>query len=420
MTSLAYGALWIFVFSMPWERMLRLPGVSIVPRVAGGVALGLALLAVVMSGRFRRLHIFHMAAVLFWIWAGAELLLYHYGERLPYKFWTYGQLILVVWMIWELASSESRQRGLMTAYVFGAYIAAFETILVYRRQADALRRFSAGGGDANDLAMVLALAVPMAWYLGMTYRQPILRWACRAYLPVAVVAVGLTGSRGGMLATTVALLVVPLFMTRLSPGRLVTAILIMATAGILAVAYTPETLIERLSTTRVEVEGGRFGGRGKLWKAGLAVYPENPVFGYGTGGFKSAITPRLGPMSQVAHNSYLSVLVEQGAVGFLLYMTMIFAVLKSILKLPVLERRFALVLLATLGIAMLPLTWEDRRAAWFVLATLLGFSQAYVTGRLGASQQPSVAAPVTGRRTAIRPRERLRMPSRDDARDAPA
>lgn len=422
MTSLAYAVLWIFVFSIPWERMLRLPGVSIVPRVAGAVALGLALLAVVISGRLRRWHPFHVAAVLFWAWAAAELFLFHYGDRLPYKFWTYGQLILVLWLIWELAPSEPRQRGLLTAFVFGTYVAAFETIMVYRREAGALRRFSAGGTDANDLAMVLALAVPMAWYLGMRYRQPLLRWACRAYLPVAVVAIGLTGSRGGMLATTVALLVVPLSMTTLSPGRLATSIVVLGTAGALAVAYTPETLIERLATTGTEVAGRSFGGRGRLWRAGLAAIPENPVFGFGTGGFRSAITPRLGPASQVAHNSYLSVLVEQGIVGFVLYMAMFVAVFLSILKLPLLERRFALVLLATLGVAMFPLTWEDRRAVWFVLAALLGLSQAHVAGRGAAARQPSArgVAAAAGRPRAARPLGRPTVPGRDDARDAPA
>jgi O-antigen ligase len=325
-------------------------------------------------------------------------------------------------MIWELVPSERRLRGLLTAFVFGAYVAAFETFRVYRTEAGALRRFSAGGLDGNDLAMVFALALPMAWYLGMTYRQPLLRWACRAYLPVAVFTVGLTGSRGGMLATTVALLTVPLSMTRLSPGRLATSIVMLGAAGALAVAYIPETLIQRLATTGMEVEGGSFGGRGKLWRAGLAVFPENPVFGYGTGGFKSAITPRLGPASQVAHNSYLSVLVEQGIVGFVLYMTMFVVVFLSVLKLPLLERRFALVLLATLGVAMFPLTWEDRRAVWFVLAALLGLSQAHVAGRGAAARQPSArgVAPVAGRPRAARPQERPTVPGRDDTGDAPA
>jgi hypothetical protein len=419
MTTIAYAALWIFVFSVPWEKTLALPGVSIIARGTGGVALGLTVLAVVISGRLRRWHGLHVAAVLFWTWAAIELFLFHFGQRLPFKFWTYGQLILMLWMIWELAPSERRVRGLLTAYVFGAYVAAFETFKVFRKQADALRRFAAGGLDGNDLAMVLALALPMAWYLGMTYRQPLLRWACRAYLPVAVLTVGLTGSRGGMLATTVALLMVPLSMTRLSPGRLATSALMLAAAGAIAVAYVPETLIERLATTRTEVQGGRFGGRGKLWEAGLEVFPENPVFGYGTGGFKSAITPKLGLAAQVAHNSFVSVLVEQGIVGFLLYMMMFLAVFRSVLKLPMLERRFALVLLATLVVAMLPLTWEDRRPAWIVLAALIGLSNARIAEKDGAARQlsPARAAPSVVRPRITRSPERLTTRGRDDVGD---
>lgn len=376
MSTIAYAGLWIFVFSLPWEKMLALPGLAIVARALGATAAVLTLLSVVMSGRLRRLHPAHVAALLFWAWAGLELFLFHSGDRLPYKFWTFGQLILVMWMIWELAVTEQRVRGLLAAFVLGAYIAAFDTFMLFRREAGTLRRFSAGGLDGNDLAMVLALSLPMAWYLGMVLRRPLLRWACRAYLPVAVLGVGLTGSRGGMLATTVALMFIPLSMTRLSPGRLVTALVMLLAAGCLAVAFVPETLIERLATTGTEVEAGRFGGRGKLWKAGLAVVPENPVFGHGIGSFKTAITPRLGSAAQVAHNSYVSVLVEQGIVGLALYLGMFVAVFVSVLKLPRLERRFALVLMATLAVAMFPLTWEDRRPAWFVLSVLLALSQA--------------------------------------------
>lgn len=422
MIPLAYGLLWIFVFSIPWERLLVLPGVAIIPRVTGGVALALALVAVVTSGRFRRWHVFHVVALLFWVWAGTTLFFSHTGERLPSKFWTFGQLLLVLWMIWEVAQSEGRQRGLLTAYVLGAYVAAFDTILVYRRQAEALRRFAAGGADPNDLAMVLALGVPMAWYLGTTYRQPVLRWVCRAYLPVAVVAIGLTGSRGGMVAITVALLFVPLSMTSLSPGRLVTSMAMLGVAGAVAVVYVPETLVERLFTIGSELEGGRIGGRGKLWEAGLEAFELKPLAGYGSGHFKTAITPMLAGASQVAHNSFISVLVEQGIVGFLLYMAMLGTVFLSVLKLPTLERRFALVLMATLGVAMLPLTWEDRRAVWVILAILLGFSQTQIADTEGAALEPSLprAAPVTARPRAPRALQRPTVPRRSDAPDVTA
>jgi O-antigen ligase len=403
MSSIAYAALWVFVFAIPWEKILAVPGLAIVARLTGGTALALTVIAVVLSGRIRRWHWFHVVALLFWIWAAVELMLFHFGDRLPYKFFTYGQLILVLVMIWELAPTETRVRGLLTAFVFGAYVAAFETFRVYRRDVGALRRFAAGGLDGNDLAMVLALALPMAWYLGMTYRQPLLRWVCRAYLPIGVLTIGLTGSRGGMLATSVALLVVPLSMTRLSPGRLTTAALMLAAAGILAVTYVPETVIERLATTQTEVQGGRFGGRGKLWRAGLEVFPEHPVFGHGTGSYKSAITPKLGPAAQVAHNSYLSVLVEQGIVGFLFYMSMFAAVVVSVLRLPRLERRFSLVLLGTLAVAMFPLTWEDRRPVWFVLAALMGLAHARIAER-GKAPPPAPARPpvVASRPRAVR------------------
>ncbi len=422
MNWLAYPFLWIFVFSMPWERILVLPGISIIPRVTGAVALGFALLTVLVHGRFRRFHWFHIVALLFWIWAGAYLFWFHSGERLPAKFWTYAQLLLVLWMIWELATTERLQRGLLTAYVLGGYVAAFDTILLFRRKAEVLRRFAVGGGDPNDLAMVLALGIPMAWYLGMTYRQPLLRWVCRGYVPIAVLAIGLSGSRGGMVATTVALSFVPLSMTRLSPGRLVSAMVMLTVAGGLAVAYVPETLVERLATIGTELEGGRIGGRGKLWKAGLEAFAYRPVAGYGTGHFKSAIEPMLGGMSQVAHNSFISVLVEQGIVGFLLYMAMLVSVARAVLKLSTLERRFALVLLATLGIAMLPLTWEDRRAVWVILAMVMGFAQARIAQMGGAALQPSPSepAPVVARPRSARRPVRPTVPGGSDAPDATA
>jgi hypothetical protein len=181
MTRVAYLGLWLFVFSLPWDRMLAIPGLSILSRVTGGLALALAIFAVVITGRLRRWHLMHVAAVLFVSWAGCVLLLVNTVE-VPDKFWTFVQLVAVVWMTWELATTRDRLYGLFLAYVAGAYVAAAGTMLLYRRHGADLRRFAVGGADPNDGAMLLTLALPIAWYLGIRLRHPALRWACRAYL----------------------------------------------------------------------------------------------------------------------------------------------------------------------------------------------------------------------------------------------
>jgi O-antigen ligase len=402
MMSLAFGALWLFVFSVPWERIIVLPGVSIVSRVAGMLALGLALLAVVVSGLVRRWHGMHVAALLFVVWAGVGLLILHV-RGMPAKYYTFVQLFSVLWMIWEIATTERRLRGLLTAYVFGAYVAALGTFVAYRTHSGE-HRFSAGGADPNDLAMTLALGLPIAWYLGMTYRQPILRWICRAYLPVALVAIGLTGSRGGMVVTVVALTFVPLTMTKLSPARLAAAIVTLGLSGALAVAYVPDTLVQRFESNGTEVEDLRFGGRFKLWVAGIHAFEQRPLVGYGTSAFIGAITPELGPASQVAHNSCLSVLVEEGTLGLLLYVTIFITVFLSLAKLPSFERRFTLVLFTTLVVAMLPLTWEDHKIVWFMLAVLAGLSQV-----LGVARQPVPQPYVPAGRPVAASRARARI-----------
>jgi O-antigen ligase len=404
MISLAYAALCIFVFSIPWEDVVRISGVSIATKLTGALALGLAVLAAAVSGRVRRWHTFHRAALLFVIWAGAAQLFFHFGEPLPGKFLTFVQLFLVLWMIWELAVSRRRQLGLMTAYVLGAYVAALDTFILYQKEGGSLRRFAAGGGDPNELAMLLALALPMAWYLGMTHRRTLIRWVCRGYLPLGLVAIGLTSSRGGMLVSMTGLLIVPLTMTKLTPGRLIAAVAILALSGAAAVTYIPETSLERLATTGAEVEDARFGGRLKLWVAGVEAFMQKPVLGHGTSSFILVVKPRLGSLAQVAHNSYLSLLVEQGIVGFLLYMSMLIAVFLSLLRLPALERRFTLVLLAALALAMFPLTWEHSKAAWCVLALILGLSQASAGWTRGAAREPAPLRAVPPRGPLVAPR----------------
>jgi O-antigen ligase len=376
MSAIAYGLLWLFIFALPWENAVSvIPGTAVVSRVTGGLALAGAVAVVLTSASMRRWHVVHISGLLFLIWSGIHLIPVTAGARLPFKYTTFVQLFLVLLIVWEVARTRSRQLGLLTAYVMGGYVAAIATVVMFRTTTGSVRRFTAVESDPNNLAMTLALALPMAWYLGMTYRSPVLRWACRLFVPVGLFAIGLTASRGGMLAATAALMIVPLTMTKLSPGKLTAALLLLTVSGVVAATYIPERAMERLATTGTEVEDMSLGGRGGIWIAGVKALTFRPIAGYGIGFWRNAVSPWLGPDPQVAHNSFLSVAVEAGLVGLVFYLTMFVAVFLAVMRLHSLERRFALVLLGTLLVAMMPLSWETQKVVWFVLATLLGLAQ---------------------------------------------
>jgi O-antigen ligase len=377
MTALAYAALWLFVFTIPWENAVTIiPGTSLLTKVTGALALAGAFAVVITSGRVRRWHPAHVGMLLFLVWTGGELFFWQSGTRLPYKYTTFLMLFAMVFIIWEVAQTHARQRGLLGAYVFGSYIAGLSTVAMFRTQAGALKRFSGVEADPNSLAMTLALALPMAWYLGMTTRSTLFRWVYRGFVAVGIVAIALTASRGGMLAAFTALMIVPVTMTKLTPGRMAAAIGLLALSGALAVAYVPDKIIERLSTTSTEVEDLSLGGRFGIWKAGVRAFATRPFTGYGIGNWRTAVSPWLGPDPQVAHNSFLSVLVESGLIGLAIYRSVFAAVFLALQRLPSMERRFAFVLFCTLIVTMSPLSWHDQKSVWFVLAVILGMARA--------------------------------------------
>jgi O-antigen ligase len=404
MSVLAYWVLCAFVFTLPWETsVIIIPGVGLFSKLTGMLAVGAALIMVLLNGRVRRWQLFHAAALFFVLWAAAGQLYYLQGMRTSYKFGTFVQLFAVLWIVWELAPSWSRIHGLLLSYVMGCWVAALNTVLLFLRNRGALRRYAAGGVDPNDLAMTMVLALPMAWYLGITSERKLVRWIARGYVVVGVFAVVLTGSRGGMIACLTALTLVPLTLTRLTPGRRATAVVLMGLAGAVAIANVPPEIVERFASTTSQVEGGSISGRGRIWRAGLTVFAQRPLMGYGTGSFKGAVSPILGEATQVAHNSFISILVEEGLVGLIFYLTMMGAVFFSLFRLPTLPRRFGLVLFCTLGVAMLPLTWEDRKPTWFVFAALIGFSRAWVAQRGAVGRGWSAPLPAWAAGRPVRP-----------------
>jgi O-antigen ligase len=116
--------------------------------------------------------------------------------------------------------------------------------------------------------------------------------------------------------------------------------------------------------------------RSTIWKTGLKVLRQHPVAGIGAGAYPEAVKPWLGVPGvpghfYVAHNTFLSVLVECGAIGFLFYGLMLVAAVVYVWTLPATERALWAVMLAVWTIGVSTLTWEQYKPSWLILSLIM-------------------------------------------------
>jgi O-antigen ligase len=386
---------WLFVFAVPWQNVVLIPGLGTISKVLGIGAIGATVLHVLFSARVRPLLSFHWVAIAYFMWifmsafwaiAQQESVLSDINTDL--------QILVMIWVIWEAAPTVSRFTSLLQAYVLGAYVAAGSTIYNYLTGAAIQKdttRFSASGFDPNDLGMLLALALPMAWYIASHASNPLQRWLNRLYFVVGTFAILLTSSRGALVTAVVALSVIPWTLTQVRAGLKVAVVAIALGAAVVAVQMVPQKSFERLATTGSEISEGTLNSRLRIWKEGIALIPAHPLQGVGPAGWYPAVGMRIGNVAP--HNTYLAIVVEEGLVGLFLYLLLFAVLLKRLLALPTFERRVGLGQLATLMIAILPLGWHQNKASWLVLALLAAWSTVLLAEPAGQLDQPQAPIP---------------------------
>jgi O-antigen ligase len=367
MGKVAFALLWCFVLFIPCEEYVQLEQLGSLPRVVGLAASVVGVLYVLARGSLRPLSWFHVLAAAFVLWAGASSIWSIDPEATRQRVSTYVQLAVLVWLIWELAWSPERQRALLQAYVLGAGIGA---IGIIRNVLSGVSfgtdgRFTTLNANPNELALTLALGLPITWYLAVGERHRRFAWLWQLYLPLGMTGVLLTASRGGFGAALVALLIIP---WTLGQRPLRTKALVCAVAvGSIALGsfLVPEASLERIRSSAADMQSGYYGGRGIIWQSGLAIAWEHPLAGVGAGAFGPAVA-----LARSAHQTFLAILVEDGVVGLGLFLFMVAALMASLRHLPPLQRKSSIILLAVLGVGSLTIAWDYDKALWYVLGFL--------------------------------------------------
>ena len=383
--AVARGFALALIFVIPWENAIEIPGLGTLARGVGLVAAGVWLVTVALRGHLRRLGPFHMVLAAFLLLHVAGLLWSIDTHVTQSRVITWAQLGVLSLLIWDQMDTPPRLMNALRAFMAGAAVSAGSTLWNWAQGVNfSHTRFSASGFNADDVGLILAIGMPVAFYL-MAHEKGWVRWLVAAYLPLALFAIGLSGTRTAILASVPGFLYGALQLLGSRPdGRWVATVVVVVLGVVFGAPLLPEESLERLATTDDEIASGDLSGRTTIWWAGLDAFERAPILGSG-----SATFPIASGTGRAAHNSYLSVLVDTGLVGFALFITMLgiagFAALSHGARAPN-TRNFWLALLAAWAIGAFALTWEWRKQTWVVLTLT-------VAGAAVADQRTRQATP---------------------------
>jgi O-antigen ligase len=111
-----------------------------------------------------------------------------------------------------------------------------------------------------------------------------------------------------------------------------------------------------------------------IWVLAFRKFPESPLFGFGTGSFVPVVWGGQG--GNVAHNAFVSILVEDGAIGLVLFVAATFFVFRDVWRMPKAERNLWAAVLAIWSLGAMVSPWEYGKLTWYLFATIVTLSRA--------------------------------------------
>jgi O-antigen ligase len=193
-----------------------------------------------------------------------------------------------------------------------------------------VNRADAGFGQPNGLGGYLVVLIPFAVAGAILYRRRRLLYI--AGVLIAVLGIYATFSRAALLG----LAVIPFIFF----GRQLLWLVPLLLLGALVVG--PDILRERFAT--LTLHGAEIATRVDIWRGAVGIWAQDPLLGTGLGSFPDAYAAIRVPEKAFlpsgvfrtpphAHNSFLHVLAEQGLVGLMALLGLLFAALRTAVRL---------------------------------------------------------------------------------------
>jgi O-antigen ligase len=294
-------------------------------------------------------------------------------------------LLILIWLIWELAFTEQRVTGLLNFYIAGTCVSSvsmFRNFITGRtvgqigyeegawtdRTIDS-DRYTVEGFNANDLGLLFAMSIPITIYLISRRKGGAVTYLYWLQLVAAITVILLTGSRTAVLALTASMMMLPFAIPQWPKSQKVVSLLVCAGIIVSAILVVPAETWDRLLTIKAEVTSGTLDRRTVIWSAGLEIFDEHPLVGVGSGSFPDLVVKRL-DRAAVAHNTFLSILVELGVIGFMIFSMLLLSMFYCALRTKGLRKYLWITLLVTWMIGVSAATWEYSKLTWLLFGLL--------------------------------------------------
>jgi O-antigen ligase len=369
--TIAFWLSLVLIFSIPAEAVVEYPVLGSASRVIGIALATFWIGTVVVTGRFRKLTPFHFALLVFICWNALSIFWSANADRTVEHILTWIQLFLMIFILWDLYTTRETILAGLQMYVLGCYIALGSTIINFLiGNTFYYERYSAAGTSPDDLGAILAIGIPMAWYLANSKRNSkfsyLLKVVNYAYIPAALMGISLSATRLALVAAIPGIVFGLASLTQVKLSTRITIFLFLIVAAYYLLPLIPQESFQRLGTTGTEISSGDLNGRVELWRQGIVAFEEHPLLGVGSNMYRSVNTE-----NKVAHNSFISVLVELGLVGIVLFGITLAIAIRQIFGQPTWDTRLWLAVLAGWVVAASTLTWEYRKPTWLFLSLII-------------------------------------------------
>ena len=395
MRALAWWLCVAFVFAVPWENAIHVENIGRISKALGLATVAVWAVSVAARGRLRQPGAFQKAYFLFLIWSGLSVFWSLDPSTSARGFVTYTEIFGLVLILWDLCETETDVKTCLQAYVLGAYITCFSLLVSFftapPERFPGHQRFQALGFETDGIALILATAAPAAWYLAASpgsRRPPAVRMLNYAYVPLALFALVLTGTRGATIASIPTALFVLWSLRRARAGTRVIAWTALLAAIAVVIWIAPREQLSRIgtATTIADAEGGALSGRLGIWSESIDAFLERPLTGIGLDGHRAAT-----PTGKEAHNTYVSVLAETGMVGFLLLVSLIVAVVLQVRHRRGWNAWYWYTQLAVVAIGAVSLSLEDSKSLWIFLSLAVASAAAAASKRRAVADREEQA-----------------------------